>query len=222
MVKAILSDGGNILFSDRGTKRAEYEKINKHIPQLSYEEFYAGFRKFKTMAQTLPNYNLDDGLRDYLTEIGHAEIYEIIKNEKSEKKGGQMELIKNVKETLQKIHEAGVPFIILTDATKKGSELKPFLAKLGIEEYVTEMVSSKDVGVIKPDERFFATILEKYGLKKEEVVFIAHDDDELRGACNLGIPVIAFNYESTQDLSYIPEGQKIKDFSELETKILKK
>ena len=213
-VKAVLSDGGNILFSDEGVKRGPYDQIKHHIPDLSYEDFRDGFRAYKTRAQTEPGYDTKDALRDYLSELGHAEVFAAVQKSKGRSKR-TLELIAGVKETLQSFYESGIPFIVLTDATKRGEELKPFLDRLDIGDYVTDIISSKDVGARKPHPRFFETALEKYSLEKEDVIFIAHDDDELAGASDLGIRVYAFNYEENQDLSYLPEECKLQDFREL-------
>ncbi|MEK6816276.1 MAG: HAD hydrolase-like protein, partial [Nanoarchaeota archaeon] len=90
-----------------------------------------------------------------------------------------------------------------------------------IGEYITDLISSKDVGATKPDERMFNAALAKYGLEKNDVIFIAHDDDELMGAHKLGIRVYAFNYEPRQNLSYLEDEQKLSDFRELEEIVLK-
>ncbi|MEK6816277.1 MAG: hypothetical protein AABY09_01575 [Nanoarchaeota archaeon] len=53
-IKAILSDGGNILFNDTETKAGPYESIKPYVQGLTYEQFREGFRQYKTLAQTMP------------------------------------------------------------------------------------------------------------------------------------------------------------------------
>tara|TARA_Y100000310_G_C20701175_1_gene830013 strand:+ start:1971 stop:2645 length:675 start_codon:yes stop_codon:yes gene_type:complete len=219
-IEAVLSDGGNILFSDEGVKKGPYEKISPHIPGLTYDQFRDGFQQYKILAQTVPDYDNKSALKDYLDSIGEPKVFEVVSKQKKERNGKQLELIDGIYDTLQTLYEHDVPYIILTDATKPGEQLQPFLAKLGIELFVTDMISSKDVGVRKPDPIFFNAALDKYGWKKEDVIFVAHDDDELVGAHELGIKVYAFNFKPEQDLSWLPDEQKLYDFRELEKVVL--
>jgi len=216
-IKAVLCDGGSILFSDIATKNKPYEIIKQFMP-ISKEDFLQGYKKYKTKAQTEPNYSNSDALKDYLTEKEHAEIFDMIKKSgkiKEINKTGRLKLLEGVKEALQQIHEKNILFIILTDATKTGKQLQPKLEQMGIAEYVTDIISSKDVGVKKPHEKFFNKALIRHGLRKDEVIFVAHDLDELKGAHDLGFEVFAVNYDEKEDLSFLPEKNKLKDFSEL-------
>jgi FMN phosphatase YigB (HAD superfamily) len=215
MIKAILSDGGNILFSDKSTKMTEFNKISEYIPSLNYEDFSKEFRDFKTKTQTVEGYGLNDAVKDYLTKIGQLEIAETIYAKKEVKQPRDLKINPGIKETLEKIKSMGIKFIVMPDSTKKGYELHPFLEKLEINDLVTDVVSSMDVGVRKPDPSFFDFVLKKHGLNKNDVLFIAHDDDELIGAQEQGFYVVAFNFDNDQDLSYLSEEQKLKEFGEL-------
>jgi FMN phosphatase YigB (HAD superfamily) len=210
MSKAIFCDGGGVLFSDSSIKRHIYSAVNKFV-DISYEEFMEKYSKYKTKAQTLPGYDNDAALRDYLAEIGLSITYNEVK-----KKINKIEKFKpspDVVETLSQLHSKGMKFIILTDATKTGEGLKPYLTQMQISEYVADIISSKDVGVSKPDARFFEYALNKHNLKKEEVFFVGHDLDELIGAHELGFEVYAVNHN--EQLDFLDNKHKLGSFKDL-------
>lgn len=212
--KAVLSDGGNILFPDRRMKRQQYDLVSPHIPGLTYRDFQKGFRRFKTRAQTEPDYSIDDALRDYLESLGHQEVYARL----SKAKIFQPALNNGVRETLGILSGKGVKFIILTDATKRGRDLLPFLERFRIADYVTDIISSKDIGVTKPDPCFFDTALRRHSLEKRDAIFLGHDKDELLGAHMQGFRVYSLNGE--QELAWLPDPQKLQHFRDLEKIVL--
>ena len=167
-IKAVLSDGGYIVFDDTATKKKPFLAISKHLPKLTYPKFREMYIPFKIQAQTQENYNSADAMRDYLKLIGYPQLYEVVKGELD---GGKMPLMPHVKETLEALYSGGTSFIILTDATKKSEELRKGLVKAGIDAYVKDVISSKDIGVRKPDPYFFNFALAKHSLKKEDVFF---------------------------------------------------
>jgi FMN phosphatase YigB (HAD superfamily) len=220
-IRAILSDGGNILFSDSGMKKGPYKYLQKfmpkYLPTITFEEFEDKFHKYKARAQTFLDYDNNDALKDYLKSIGFPHILELVKlNEKNEKSEKIITLFEGVKETLERINEKNIKFIILTDSTKQGRELWPFLEKTGIARYVTDIISSKDLGVRKPDERFLNEPLKRHQLVKEEVIFLGHDYDELKGAWDQGFKVYALNYNKCDNLNFLIKENKLEKFADLE------
>lgn len=212
--KAVLSDGGNILFPDRRMKRQQYDMVSSHIPGLTYRDFQKGFRRFKIRAQTVPDYSIGDALRDYLGLLGHPEVYARL----SKAKVFQPALDNGVGETLRKLSEKDVKFIILTDSTRRGKDLLPFLERFRIADCVTDIISSKDIGATKPAPCFFDTALRKHGLEKRDVIFLGHDEEELLGAHMQGFWVYSLNGDP--ELAWLPDSQKLQYFRDLEKIVL--
>jgi len=218
-IKAILSDGGSILFNDRSTKRAEYEFLVDNNVEIDYDDFTELFADFKELAQTKEGYSQDNAFVDYLNNRGMDHLVQPyldkIQNKPKGKKKKTLSLTEGVPETLREIKNKGVDFIVLTDSTKPAKKLWGFLDNANISDYITDMISSKDLGVKKPHADFFRKVMDDYGLDRSEVVFLAHDYDELSGAHNLGYEVLAFNYDPKDDLSFIPDSNKLENFSDL-------
>jgi len=228
MIKAILSDGGNILFDDNKdrtffvnyvfektgiAKEQVEEDLRKMKEQLRR---YAGTTSDPTKSayeDLLQKYQLTDFLGEF------SQIY----GDNSKRK---RELYPNVKETLESI-DGLIDFIIVTDAIKPGKTLYESLPDMGIRKGVKSVVSSVDVGCAKPAPEFFNAVLRANGLKAEETAFVGHDYDEAVGAYRYGIPhVIVFNYDEkelkqikeqipAESLHVIPNTEKRDNFSEV-------
>jgi len=227
-IKAILSDGGNILFDDTPFKNLLYDYYNQvKTYDIPKELFFDLFRPYKDLVQTTEEEYEDVFAR--MIEKNHLEIFEkegenyskyIISNYKHpeepvkiQKKKVPLVYFDKVGETIYDLKKNNIDFIVLTDAPHTGKYYLNRLISSGLN--ITDIISSKDTGCRKPEPEFFQTALNKYSLKKEEVLFMAHDLDELEGAHKLGYKVIAFNYDRKDDLSFIPDNFKIDKFEDL-------
>jgi len=240
MIKAILSDGGNILFDDNRDRKffVDYVHQKTGMPEAQIE------RDLAYMKEKLRRYSRDTSpgkpedktkaayqdllqkyhLTDFLGEF--SEIYTANSKRKRE-------LFPGVRDTLESL-DGKVDFIIVTDATKPGSYLQQSLReRMGVQKGVKNVVSSVDVGWAKPAPEFFNEVLKRNNYQPEEVVFIGHDYDEVVGAYRFGIPhVIVFNYDPrelerireaipAENLHVIPNTDKKDNFDQV-SKILEK
>ena len=216
-VKAIFSDAGNIIFDDRDRNTQVYEKLT-YLTGIPKNNLRKLLEPYKTKAFTDKNYSYAQAwadLCDHL-KLTPEQKYNIVETYKKQK---SMELYPEVKETLKKIQKLKIPFIIITDAPEPASTIENMLKRKYRLEGIAGIVSSKDIGVMKPNKQIFEKALQQYDLKSKDVIFLAHDYDELKGAHDLGYNVLALNYEPNGDLSFIPKSRKIKTFPELLKKI---
>lgn len=229
-IKALLIDGGNILFEDSkqknelfdylksknfiADKEDEIPKETSSFSNINEEKFKKIYNKYKTKAQTIEGYERKDAYKDTLKELMIEKYYNDLMNYINQNKKSP-KVIPGVKEVLEQIAREGIKIIVLTDATKHGYELQESLKKIGYGSEISDIISSKDVHVCKPDAKFFETALKKHGLKKDEVIFIGHDTDELVGAHKLKYKTVAFRY-ANKDLSQLKDiSYKINEPSEL-------
>lgn len=115
----------------------------------------------------------------------------------------------HVRTALSELKSMEIPIIVITDAYKTTAEMALDLYSIDILHYIQDIVSSKEVGVKKPHPKIFEEALKRNSLKPEEVVFIAHDIDELKGAHELGLRVIAYNFAPEEDLGFLDNNSKI-------------
>ena len=98
-----------------------------------------------------------------------------------------------VPQTLAALRDAGVRLVALSDSERPANGVRRTLDQLGIDRYFDAVVSSQDIGHVKPEPEAFAAALDAAGSTAEQSAFVGHDEDELAGARSAGLHVIAFN-----------------------------
>ena len=154
-------------------------------------------------------------LNDNFINASYADYCKLINESYNYNK--KIKLFKGVTKTLEILNYKRIPFYVLADATEKGDKLYHKIEKMVISQlvergvynsfnfnilnYISGIISSKDIGVKKPNPKFFNIVLKcrKGSFKKSEAFFIAHESNEIFGAANLGIDVIALNYWKEKD-----------------------
>ncbi|MHA1450836.1 MAG: HAD family hydrolase, partial [Candidatus Hodarchaeales archaeon] len=92
-------------------------------------------------------------------------------------------------ELLSSLKKRGYAIGILTDSILLPGKIKTVLT--GLSRYVDHIVSSRETGATKPDQKMYRVIMEKIGFKNpRDYLFIGHDEDELEGAVTAGFNVI--------------------------------
>lgn len=211
-LRAILSDAGGIIVDDTHGPTHLYPAVAR-LAQVGVNELKKGFRIYRERAMTEQGYSARKSWRDYLCSIGRKDVMSEF-NKIYNKTWPVLAAYPGVKETLSELERRGIKFIVISDTARSGAEYKQRLEKMGYRG-ITDVVTSKDVGVMKPDKRIFDAALARHGLMLEDVVFLAHDHDELKGAHDLGFRVLALNYRQDDDLGFIPPGRRLSEFSQL-------
>ena len=95
-------------------------------------------------------------------------------------------LYKGVPELLDAIHAAGKKVYLLSNAQEMFT--KHEMISLGIYDKFDGIVFSSDEGLCKPEEKFFRTVVERYGLHIDECLMIGNDaGTDIAGARNIGM-----------------------------------
>ncbi|UCE13236.1 MAG: HAD hydrolase-like protein [Candidatus Heimdallarchaeota archaeon] len=106
-----------------------------------------------------------------------------------------------VYEIIPQFFQIGYKIGVLTDSALSSKRIREVLPRLS--PYVDKIVSSRDIGVMKPDKQMYFTILEQLGTIPEKALFIAHDPDEIKGA--LSSKLLCEDFESIGDLGKLVE-----------------
>ncbi len=101
-----------------------------------------------------------------------------------------------VKPTLARLHAAGYVLGVLSDSDRPGKDLERQVERFGLGGMFAAVVSSIDVGEIKPEPVCYRTALEQMGLTARETAFVGHDTLELAGARHVGMETIGFNFDA--------------------------
>ncbi len=106
-------------------------------------------------------------------------------------------LFPGVSETLAVLKKGGISCALLSDTESTESKIRSMLDKLHINRFFSVVVCSIDIGHVKPSPQSYRLTLDRMGVSANKALFVGHDDDELKGAQEIGITPMAFNYAGT-------------------------
>jgi len=196
MIKAIIYDLGDIFFEAHYWREWMWEtlsRIGKY--DKSFVDFYELYEKY-----LLPVYQGKkaywEGYDDFLGEFDIVNKDEFTKLSKMQKLfyENNRVLYDGVKETLEQLHSKGTKNIIITDNENGAVWVRDnILKKFGVNEFIDFVVTSKEAGATKPNPKIFELAINYFSLNINDVIFVAHDEDEIDGAVKFGIQVIEYN-----------------------------
>ena len=104
-------------------------------------------------------------------------------------------IIEGVAETLASLKARGYLLGIITDTGVPVHAKLAWFAGAGFGHVWDCFISSRELGIQKPDPRIYQAALRQLGLLADQAAFVGHAQPELEGARAVGMHTIAFNYE---------------------------
>jgi HAD superfamily hydrolase (TIGR01509 family) len=196
MKKAILYDMGDIFFESHFWRKWMWESLcEQSVFSGSFKDFYMTYeRVLEPVYDGRVRYR--EAYNAFVKSLKLKDPDTFIK-ESFEKKlyyETHRDLYVGVKETLAKIQARGIQNIVISDNESGEKKIRDtILTRFEINDSIDFVYSSKELQNRKPHPDVFKHVLDAHGLKKEEVYFVAHDQDEIDGAIEFGIEVIEFN-----------------------------
>ncbi|MDR1032623.1 MAG: HAD family phosphatase [Candidatus Nomurabacteria bacterium] len=135
-----------------------------------------------------------DGLRcaGKITEQEYLDVFSRLSGQDPEKINQRMHelaVIDNqMVELLQKLHQK-YRMVLITNSSET---TRPYIEANGINKYFDEMFLSNEIGLIKPDARFYKYVLDKLDIPAQEACFIDDKPENTNAAKKLGMRIIDF------------------------------
>ncbi len=119
-----------------------------------------------------------------------------------------------VKETLNKLKKKDFKLAILSNGTP--SLLGNLVKNNNLENIFDDIFSIEEVGIFKPDSKVYELPVNKYNIKKEEILFLSANTWDVSGGGNYGYNCVWVNRNKNifDNLDYQPLDE-IHDLSEL-------
>jgi FMN phosphatase YigB (HAD superfamily) len=213
----IMADAGDVLFSTRerqDPKLAIFKALtNSAGYNYSIDELKSLYQPFKDLSQT--RISEPEAVKLFFASLGTIGSFSDYLDQIAQVKPIRNTLFPGVVNTLEYLLSEKIPFVVVSDTTRTGLETRSYLndmineqmgsqgsqATLDRDRYITGIVTSRDVGVKKPDEKIFRIAVDSILLGEpfEDTAFMAHESGEILGAAALGINVIAFNIQKEPD-----------------------
>jgi len=106
-----------------------------------------------------------------------------------------VEIINGVPETINRLKEKGYILGIITDTALPITKKLNWFDQKGFGGLWDVFISSKEMGVRKPDPQMYEKAIRQVGISPTDAVFVGHKLSELDGAHAVGMRTVAFNYE---------------------------
>lgn len=205
--RAVLFDAGDILFDATDWRRWLFEELRTLGKASTYRALWDPWDERYLPKAHLGRAQWDDLFRQYMNEIGvTGDRFFWLQNKSQEK---QKELyptrkaFSGVPETLARMRDRGVKTGVLSDTESSADKVTASLGRLGMEGMFDAVVTSIDIGFCKPAPEAFRAALRALGTGAKDTVFVAHDPDEILGAADFGLDVIAFNSHDPRGATWV-------------------
>ena len=194
-VCALLFDAGDILYyrpQKRGANLKDFltelglESGNNHLEEREglTEQAYRGEITQDQFREAV--------LRSY--GVIHPEHLERGKQILAEE-DDNIQFFEGVQKTLLDLKERGFLLGIVTDTANPVHVKLNWFDQGGFVHVWDSIISSKELGMRKPDPRIYQAALQQLGVPSEQAAFVGHKATELDGARAVGMRTIAFNYD---------------------------
>jgi HAD superfamily hydrolase (TIGR01509 family) len=198
-VRGLLFDAGDVLYDATAWRRWLLQLLRRIGLYTNYRSFfhiwdhdfmadvYRGRRQFNEAFQA---FLLSAGL-------SRAQIDEIEAACKARRKQWEATArpLPGVKSTLARLQAARIAMGVVCDSEHPAAVLRERLERFGLGSYFPTVISSIDLGHIKPEPICYETALCEMNLDASEAAFVGHDTQELAGAKRVGLQTIAFNFD---------------------------
>ena len=152
-----------------------------------FADVCCGRRDFwEALRAMLLSAGLSPGQIDEVVAAGHSRHRELDRTARA---------LPGVVATVMRLDALGLPMAVVSNCPCSGERLEAVLDGLGLGGRFQAVVSSADLGRVKPDPTAYQAALFAMGLEADQVAFVGHDAAELAGAADLGMRTVAFNHE---------------------------
>ena len=122
-----------------------------------------------------------------------------------EEDDNDIQIFDGVADTLKSLKANGYYLGIITDTAVPVSLKLAWFEKAGFGDVWDSVISSKEMGVKKPNPQIYHAALDQLGVRPQESIFVGHMKSELDGADTLGMLTVAFNKDENATAKYYVE-----------------
>ena len=189
MIKNVIFDMGNVLLDFDPQVQLNAACRSEEAKPILFEELFGGEEWIQRDLGNITVDGLYSGVAARIPQKYHEDLRRLIDIWQN-----YMMPLNGAKEFLLKVKAKGYKVFILSNASE---DFYSYFTKHFDLDFFDGYVVSADVHIIKPDERIYRHLLEKYDLKAEECLFIDDRVDNVQGAEKVGIKGFVFrnNYD---------------------------
>jgi putative hydrolase of the HAD superfamily len=208
-VRAVLFDADGVLYY-RKEKSKEYDIIRREL-NIQNDNVTESEKHYYRHLASIGKITFEEYKKQVLHLYGVTDPQLISRGVKiSQQMSDTVDYFQDTHETLTKIKNNNIYLGIVTDTAHPLHVKIDKLERGGFGHLWDTIISSREVGIQKPDAEIFQLALNQLGINAKQAVFVGHNSVELEGARNSGMKTVAFNYDADAKADYY-----INKFSEL-------
>lgn len=168
----------------------DFENFSRIWQRGYFVEVQRGGRDFaEALRMFLVDWGLPAGQIDELEHASSARRREMIEH---------LRPLPGVVPTLGRLADGGVTLAILANSEWTARELNERIERLGLGGRFRAVLSSRDLGCLKPEPASYASALDVLGLPPQAVGFVGCAAEHLQGAADVGLRAVAVNCPAAQ------------------------
>jgi HAD superfamily hydrolase (TIGR01549 family) len=193
-IRALLFDAGDILYYRQHDTGKFVEFLNE--VGLAYKEFPVDKQTALRDKAYQGLITYDQYQKTILRFYGITRPNDITRGKEIlDEDANDVKFFDGVPETLCSLKAEGYLLGIVTDTALPVHVKLNWFERGGFGDVWDSVVSSRELGIRKPNPKIYQVALRQLGVTASQTVFIGHKASELNGAKAVGIRTIAFNYE---------------------------
>jgi FMN phosphatase YigB (HAD superfamily) len=162
-----------------------------------YDAFFCAFERDHLPAVYVGQRDYWDAWRDFLLAAGlsRGRVEEVLAagHGKARELGASIRPLPGVCGALAQLAGRGVRLALLSNAIDSADALEARLETLGLAGRFEVVLSSRDLGCVKPDPESYQAAIDALALPPAEIGFVGHDPLELAGAGLAGLTTFAIH-----------------------------
>ena len=171
------------------------------LSRLGVQRDFAGFRRIWQRGYLVEaqrgTRDFADAFRAFLADwglsAGQINEVEAASNAKRREALQNVRPLPGVVKTLATLNESGVTLAALANSELPGRELRDQINRLGLGGRFQTVLSSRDLGCVKPTPNCYQAVLDALRFAPESVLYVGCLGDELSGASAVGLRTAAIN-----------------------------
>jgi putative hydrolase of the HAD superfamily len=208
-VRAILFDADGVLYYHK-EKSKEYDIIRREL-NIQKDDVPESKKLYYRHLASIGKISFEEYKQAVLNLYGITDPLLISRGlQISQQMSDTVQYFQDTQETLTKIKNNHIYLGIVTDTAHPLHVKIDKLERGGFGHLWDTIISSREVGIKKPDAQIFQLALKQLGITANQAIFVGHNSVELEGARNIGMKTVAFNYDANAKADYY-----INKFSEL-------
>jgi putative hydrolase of the HAD superfamily len=193
-VRAFLFDAGDVLYY-RPKKKQDFATFLQKIG-VDDSKKRSAEKEALTRQAFKGQIDQDQFFSAYLNLLGINEPQLISEGKRVlQDENSDVKFFKGVRDTLLELKKKGYMLGIITDTANSVQAKLQWFELGGFGHVWDSIISSKEVGMEKPDPGMYNAALEQLGITADQAVFVGHRKSELDGARAVGIKTIGYNYD---------------------------